>query len=280
MLYKMNVLIVCEYVIVFLLSLLHVNDCVFRRANDKFAFASYYGDHMVLQRGPQQAILWGYGPSPGSNVTVLLSGKTSITVNVDSGNTWRVKLAAVTDTKPHTISAMSSAGTIMLEDILFGDVWICSGQSNMQFTLGMGNNASEEIADAANYQNIRVFTVAMEYSDEPLADLRTIEEVWSLPNKDTLGNKPWSYFSAVCWLYGKRLYNNLKYPIGLVASTWGGTPIEAWTDKPTLKKCGVQTTGGQVSWVPTAEAVLWNAMMLPLTNMTIYGVIWYQGMYT
>ena len=92
---------------------------------------------MVLQRGPQQAILWGYGPSPGSNVTVLLSGKTSITVKVDNGNTWRVKLAAVTDTKPHTISAMSSAGTIMLEDILFGDVWICSGQSNMQFTLGM-----------------------------------------------------------------------------------------------------------------------------------------------
>jgi len=92
---------------------------------------------MVLQRGPQQAILWGYGPSAGSNVTVLLSGKTPITVKVDSGNTWRVKLAAVTDTKPHTISAMSSAGTIMLEDILFGDVWICSGQSNMQFTLGM-----------------------------------------------------------------------------------------------------------------------------------------------
>ena len=63
---------------------------------------------------------------------------------------------------------------------------------------------------------------------------------------DTLGNKPWTYFSAVCWLYGKRLYDNLKYPIGLVASTWRGTPVEAWTDKPTLKKCGVPTTGGHV----------------------------------
>lgn len=92
---------------------------------------------MVLQRGPRQSIVWGYGPSPGSNVTVYLSGKTPLTVVVDRGNIWKAKLAVVTDTKPHTITAISSAGTIMLEDVLFGDVWICSGQSNMQFTMSM-----------------------------------------------------------------------------------------------------------------------------------------------
>lgn len=254
-------------------------ECCIRSAPpaDNFTFASYYGDHMVLQRGPKQAIIWGYGPTPGSNVTVMLSGETPISVKVDKGNTWKVKLAAVTDTKPHTITAMSSAGTIMISDVLFGDVWICSGQSNMEFIMNHVDNATEEIADAVNYPDIRIFTVAMESSTVPLSDLKSVEEIWSLPNKETLGGD--GFFSAVCWLYGKRLYNKLKYPIGLVASTWGGTPIETWSDKAALKKCNIPTFNNEmnVSCVPTAPSLLWNAMMFPLTNMTIYGAIWYQG---
>lgn len=253
--------------------------------NDNFTFASYYGDHMVLQRGPRQAIVWGNGPSPGSTVTIYLSGKTPITTSVDKGNTWKAKLAAVTDTKPHTITAMSSAGTIMLSDVLFGDVWICSGQSNMQFTMSMVNNASAELADAINYPNIRVFTVGQVTSDVPLADLKSVEQTWSIPNKDTIGGKDWSYFSAVCWLYGKRLYQHRKYPIGLVSSCWGGTPVETWSDPEVLKKCNIPVTNAintegildGFHAVPTKPSVLWNAMMYPLTNMTIFGAIWYQG---
>ncbi|XP_076077111.1 sialate O-acetylesterase-like [Mytilus galloprovincialis] len=257
-------------------------ECCIRPAPSvgNFTFASYYGDHMVLQRGPKQAIIWGYGPSPGSDVTVSLSGETPISVKVDKGNTWKVKLAAVTDTKPHTITAMSSSGTIMLSDVLFGDVWICSGQSNMVFIMRHLFNATEEIADAVNYPDIRIFTVGMEFSSVPLSDLRSVMETWSLPNKETVGGD--GFFSAVCFLYGKRLYNKLKYPIGLVTSAWGGTPIETWSDTTALKKCNIPTFDNEnsennVLWVPTAPSLLWNAMMFPLTNMTIYGALWYQG---
>ncbi|CAG2212539.1 SIAE [Mytilus edulis] len=207
--------------------------------------------------------------------------KLPISVKVDKGNTWKVKLAAVTDTKPHTITAMSSSGTIMLSDVLFGDVWICSGQSNMVFIMRHLFNATEEIADAVNYPDIRIFTVGMEFSSVPLSDLRSVMETWSLPNKETVGGD--GFFSAVCFLYGKRLYNKLKYPIGLVTSAWGGTPIETWSDTTALKKCNIPTFDNEnnennVLWVPTAPSLLWNAMMFPLTNMTIYGALWYQGM--
>lgn len=295
MCYTMAIHRIHTYFTVYLIPLLLLSGTYLQivKCDDKFAFASYYGDHMVLQRAPQHAVLWGYGPKPGNNVTVVLSGEDPITVKVDISNTWRVILAAVKDTNPHTITAMSSAGTIMLKDVLFGDVWICSGQSNMQFTIAMVDNAEQEIADVVNYPNIRVFTAAEELSYEPYADLKSVEEVWSVPNNDTIGNKPWTYFSAVCWLYGKRLYQTMQYPIGLVASTWGGTRIEAWSDPPTLKSCGLSlerghqkidgfpyidnTTVGKLSGSPNDPSVLWNAMMLPLTNMTIYGVIWYQG---
>ncbi|XP_067675204.1 sialate O-acetylesterase-like [Haliotis asinina] len=257
-------------------------------AQKLFAFASYYGDHMVLQKAPQKTTIWGYAAKDGETITLSITGKGQVTTAsfigpIPSTPVWSVQLPAIDAGGPYNITATSNEGSISLTDVLFGDVWICSGQSNMQFTVSMGLNATEEELDAANHPNIRVFTVALGGSPFEEYDLLGISEPWSVPSADSIGGSPWSYFSAVCWLYGKYLSAKLNYPIGLVASSYGGTRVEAWSAPNVLKKCGVSDTADvndaiYVSDVdPNAASVLWNAMIRPFLNMTIYGAIWYQG---
>lgn len=255
------------------------------------SFASYYGDHMVLQQAPKRSQVWGYADTEGTTVTVTLTGFPSINTTVvrheELGrNIWKVLLPAAPPSGPHsvhTLTAESSDGSAMLQDVLFGDVWLCSGQSNMQFTLDMVFNATEEVKDAVNYPYLRLFTVALKSSATQKYDLLEIEEKWSLPNKDTVGHSNWSYFSAVCWLYGKYLYQKLLYPIGLIDTDWGGTPIEAWSSPDALAQCdpskpeedNLEYIGSDPK--PNERSVLWNSMIHPFLNMTIYGAIWYQG---
>ncbi|XP_071113719.1 sialate O-acetylesterase-like [Haliotis cracherodii] len=258
-------------------------------AQRPFAFASYYGNHMVLQQAPQRTIIWGYAAKPGETITLSISGKGEVNTTSFNGPmattpVWSVQLPAIAAGGPYNITATSSEGSIGLTDVLFGDVWICSGQSNMQFTVSMGFNATEEELDAFNHPNIRVFTVALGGSPFEEYDLLGISEPWSVPSPETIGGPAWSYFSDVCWLYGKYLSSHLKYPIGLIATSYEGTRVEAWSAPNVLKQCDVYDVSaisddaGDVSGVnPNADSVLWNAMMRPFLNMTIYGVIWYQG---
>ncbi|VDI28937.1 sialate O-acetylesterase [Mytilus galloprovincialis] len=244
--------------------------------NFTFSFAAYYGDHMVLQKAPQAATVWGYGEEVGSDVVVTGFDHEAVTTTVTELNTWSVKLPPIQDTNStYNITAKSQNKSIMLKNVLFGDIWICSGQSNMVFTLDMANDAQAEMQEAKNYSHIRVFTASQETSDTPLTDLKGVAEPWSIPSQDTVGHKPWTYFSAVCWLYGKLLYQNRGYPIGLITSAWGGTAIELWSSANALAKCGIKE--GKQENLTLTHSSLWNAMMAPFTRLTIYGVVWYQG---
>ncbi|XP_064594993.1 sialate O-acetylesterase-like [Liolophura sinensis] len=254
-----------------------------------FAFASYYGDHMVLQRGPQRAIVWGYSPNIGEKVTVTLAGHpmstTVIGGNVAKGGVWSVKLPAITNPGPYLITASSTSGAIQLHDVLFGDVWICSGQSNMHVTVSMTFNASQEIADADHYPNIRVMTIGYQASPILETDLLSIPQQWSVANSASIGGPDWTHFSAVCWFYGKYLYRHRGYPIGLIASYWGGSAIQPWMTPDGLATCNEKVPSPIVMakplpgkfYLPQEPTVMWNSMMGPLVNMTIYGAIWYQG---
>ncbi|XP_067675338.1 sialate O-acetylesterase-like [Haliotis asinina] len=253
-----------------------------------FAFASYFGDHMVLQQAPKKATIWGYAAKEGEEITVSISGKgqvntTSFIGPIPSTPVWSVQLPAIDFLGPYNITAASSEGSINLTDVLFGDVWICSGQSNMQFTLSMAFNATKEAQDAVNYRYIRVFTVGEAGSAVGQYDLLNITQHWSVPSAATIGGPDWSYFSAVCWLYAKYVSTYLEWPIGLISSSYGGTRVEAWSAPNVLKKCGVSDVANvsdatDVSGLdPNAGSVLWNAMIRPFLNMTIYGVLWYQG---
>ncbi|XP_039620043.1 LOW QUALITY PROTEIN: sialate O-acetylesterase [Polypterus senegalus] len=252
----------------------------------KFGFASYYGDHMVLQREPARAVIWGYG-SNEANVTLTLLGhviNVSQIAQVVDGK-WKAVLPPMKPGGPFTLVAQqeSTNGNVTvrkINDILFGDVWLCGGQSNMEMTLSQVINSSEELSQAEKFHDVRVFSAALEQSEAELYDLPRVLLPWSVPSAEVLGAGNFTYFSAVCWLFGRYLYAKLKYPIGLVESCWGGTIIEVWSSPRALKKC---IPARSLSRLPKVEAaplqpsVLWNAMIHPLLNMTIKGVIWYQG---
>ncbi|XP_033739756.1 sialate O-acetylesterase-like [Pecten maximus] len=237
-----------------------------------FKFASYYSDHMVLQQGAQGAIVWGTASHLREKVQLYLNGHTvgdgTHTFNSSGVITWMAKVSVTgSDYGPYTIAAKSSEGTITLHDVMFGDVWVCSGQSNMEFTMGGLVNSSAEYVEASNYSNIRIFKSQHAQSSVELHDFSVaLVTPWSVPTRANLGR-----FSAVCWLFGKRLSSQFKYPIGLVESNWGGTKIEWWSSTSALSKC---PTHGKRA---IQNSDLWNAMMSPLTRNTIYGAIWYQG---
>ncbi|XP_029964048.1 sialate O-acetylesterase-like [Salarias fasciatus] len=231
--------------------------------------ASYYGDHMVLQKSPARAVLWGYGPE-GAHVTVSLSGPTqqrTSPVTVTEG-IWRVTLDPVEPGGPYMVDVSSETSTVNMTDVLFGDIWVCGGQSNMQFQTSQVFNASSELALAPKYPHVRPFQAATKVSETELLDLIQVQIPWSVPTAGVM-----SEFSAVCWLFGRYLYDVLKYPIGLVESCWGGTPVEAWSSSRALQQCDL----ARVNSNPRNDSILWNSMIHPLLNMTIYGAIWYQG---
>ncbi|KAL6478646.1 hypothetical protein MHYP_G00120790 [Metynnis hypsauchen] len=249
---------------------------------DGFSFASYYGDHMVLQRAPERAVVWGYATN-GTEVEIFLIGPQSKQVNSTPiiNGIWKMALDAVQAGGPYNLTAVKRGGAaakIMLTDILFGDIWLCGGQSNMAFTLAQVINATEELAFAFKFPNVRVFQAALEQSSVELLNLGRVEVPWSRPTPEVLGGKDFTHFSAVCWLFGRYLYETLNYPVGLVESSWGGTPVEAWSSPRALHMCGIKTLESshplKQLWT---SSVLWNAMIHPLLNMTIKGAIWYQG---
>ncbi|XP_054853840.1 sialate O-acetylesterase [Eublepharis macularius] len=259
-------------------------------AGAELRFASYFADHMVLQKGPACAVLWGYG-DPGANLTVkVYQGEHTVmkqTVQADEVlRIWKAVLSPMAQGGPYSIEVYQfykeEVTNITLQDVYFGDVWLCSGQSNMEMTVSQIFNASKELAEASRFPYVRVFAASLAQSEEELLDLPGIDLQWSVPTAENLGHGDFSYFSAVCWLFGRYLYEMLQYPIGLVESSWGGTPIEAWSSQKALRSCGLSEDHRRVpvsypNSGPKAFSVLWNAMIHPLLNMTLQGVIWYQG---
>ncbi|XP_075630885.1 sialate O-acetylesterase isoform X2 [Balearica regulorum gibbericeps] len=256
-------------------------------AGATLGFASYYGDHMVLQKEPAGALVWGYG-EPGAVVTVVISGdgglivmKKTARVKGPSG-TWTTVLDPMDRGGPYALTAGQGSENVTLRDVYFGDVWLCSGQSNMAMTVLQIVNASQELAAAARYPYVRIFAAAPARSNVELEDLKQIDLPWSIPTAENLGHGNFTYFSAICWLLGRYLYEALRYPVGLVEAAWGGTPIEAWSSQRALQACGLPEDVGSISphWHlsgPQTPSVLWNAMIHPLLNMTLRGVAWYQG---
>jgi sialate O-acetylesterase len=201
---------------------------------------------MVLQRAPQRAIVWGYG-DPNTltilrmNDKIYTSMSRSEAANGLGESIWSVTLDTVSEEGPFDISvaqplANGTLLTITIHDVLFGDVWICSGQSNMQMTVNEIFNGTEEIANAGNFPKIRLFTASLIPSATPVEELLGITESWSVASPQSV-NGP-GYFSAVCWLYGREIQQALGgRPIGLIATSWGGTPIEFWMPPAALHEC-------------------------------------------
>ncbi|XP_055889534.1 sialate O-acetylesterase-like [Biomphalaria glabrata] len=270
-----------------------------------FAFNKVFQDHMVLQKAPQRANIFGFSPNVGQKVTLELvtvpaTRTSSYETTVQPGQgpaagigVWNFVLDPFAAGVTVNIKVDSAGSTLTINDVIFGDVWICSGQSNMQMTVSMILGAADEIANAYKYPNIRLMTIDLIDAPTPQYDLIKLEENWSKPANDTVGHWDWSYFSAVCWLFGKEVHLARNYPIGLISTNWGGTPIKAWSSPEALATCGVTDYfpnagvlgsylpkpdfGNRFNAVPENNSVVWNSMIYPILGMTLYGAIWYQG---
>ena len=211
-------------------------------------FANTLGSHMVLQRAPQRAIVWGFGDA-NALTTLKINNKVYTTIsqseiaNEKGESIWSGTLDPVSDKGPFDIHVSQpltngTLVTITLNDVLFGDVWLYSGQSNMEMTVIEIFNGSEEIANAGNYPKIRVFAAARNYSSTPLEELIRIYLNWSVASPESIGGSPMEYMSAVCWLYGRMIHQaSGGRPIGLIDTSYYGTPIEVWMPLNALKDC-------------------------------------------
>lgn len=178
---------------------------------------------MVLQRD-QTVPIWGWA-SAGQTVEVTFAGN-KMAGKADLDGQWEVNLPATKAGGPYEITIQSDTVTITLENILFGDVWVCSGQSNMEWPLSSANNPKEEIA-AASFPKIRLFQVSNRMAQQPQSDLE--EGEWVVCSPETVAS-----FSAVGYFFGRDLNQSLDIPIGLISSNWGGTVIETWISKDGL----------------------------------------------
>lgn len=276
--------------------------------------SAFFGPGMVLQRDLPIAV-WG-NAAPGEKILVTL-GDASSTAEADDDGRWSATLPAHTASATPQALVVKGKNELRIADVLVGDVWLCSGQSNMNLRLSQAADAKAELA-AADFPGIRLFTVAREVADAPKTD---VKGRWQACSPATAKD-----FSAVAYFFGRRLHQELKIPVGLIHSSWGGTAAEAWTPRATLAaspelqpilerwdaavtdyprlKAEFEANREQLvaKWelavaeakkngrTPPAEpklrtgpgtqyqpAGLYHAMIAPLAPLSLRGVIWYQG---
>jgi len=239
-----------------------------------------FGDNMVLQQ--QQSVpVWGWS-APGANVIVTFAGQRKST-RADANGKWLVKLGKLKASFTPQSLVIEAGDTKTFTNILVGEVWLGSGQSNMEKPIGRQPgqkptfNAEQELA-AANYPNIRIFQVEKMLSATTRTDLEKFHG-WQECSSNTLDA---IHFSAAAYFFGREIHTNLNVPVGLIESSWGGTRIEPWTPPvgfqsvPSLAKTTTPDFG--TNKIPnTAPTVLYNAMIAPIAGFAMRGALWYQG---
>lgn len=237
--------------------------------------ALIFADNMVLQQ-QEENYIWGKAKAKES-ITLSASWlEEEVKVKADKKGNWKIAFSVPqADLKPHTIT-ISGKESITLKNVLFGEVWMCTGQSNMQMPLGGNKNqpikgGNEAIANSTN-KFIRHCIIKREKSTVVES---VCEAKWEESNPNTSSN-----FTAAGYFFAQQLYQTLGVPIGLVNATWGGTRIEAWMDREVLS---TQFPSVELPKVDAEDlnhntpTILYNAMIHPIVGLKIKGVLWYQG---
>jgi sialate O-acetylesterase len=244
----------------------------------KLRLPRVFSDHMVLQQHTK-VDFWGQA-APGQKLTITGSWGKQVTTAPDDNGNWKAKLATPIAGGPYTISVKNIDSSLVINDVLIGEVWLASGQSNMDIPVKgwpPGDtilNSKQEI-DNANYPNIRLLKVPFGIS---VTAKDSTGGNWNVASPQTAGN-----FSATAYFYARKLQQELHVPIGIIQSSIGGTPAEAWTSKEYLQKLGdfnktIRAQEKDKSHINSnSPTVLFNAMINPLVPYTIKGIIWYQG---
>jgi sialate O-acetylesterase len=203
-----------------------------------------FGDHMVLQQGIKGQ-LWGAAES-GERVTVTFAGQ-AVTTEADADGRWRVELAPMSASATGRTLMVTGKNVLRFEDVLVGEVWLCSGQSNMELQPGWTDKGAQEIK-AANFPRIRMITIPKVTAQTPQTNFdgkltpEDYDGQWAACTPDVMKN-----FSAVGYFFGRDLHQRLDVPIGLIGAYWGGTPAQAWTSEKVLESDG-QLKGYLTNW--------------------------------
>lgn len=243
----------------------------------KIKLPAIVSSHMVLQRNTT-VVLWGWADA-NDRVSLKLSwSKRKLITKADSEGNWRVEVETSDSKSPQTITIKDSSNEVFLEDILFGEVWLCSGQSNM-FQPVKGYSGNQPTTNAmlarakAKNANVRFFSVDKKNAKDPLKDLLSYTP-WEKANEGNVSD-----FSAVGWFFGQQLQEILDVPVGIIHSSYGGTPIQAWMSKQAISPY-MEVNLDDLDLNKKAKGhptILYNAMIHPLIPFTIRGALWYQG---
>jgi sialate O-acetylesterase len=249
-------------------------------ARAELKLPAIFGDNMVLQQ-QMRVPVWGWA-APGAEVKVTFGGQHKATRAAADGK-WLVKLGKLKASFVPQSLVIESSETKRFTNILVGEVWLGSGQSNMEKPIGLQPgqkpvfNYEQELA-AADYPNIRIFQVEKRLSAQPRLHLEKFHG-WQECSSNALNSIS---FSAAAYFFGREIHTNLNVPVGLIESSWGGTRIEPWTPPvgfqsvPSLAQLHTPDFG--TNRIPnTAPSVLYNAMIAPITGFALRGALWYQG---
>jgi sialate O-acetylesterase len=240
-------------------------------ASAKIVLPSVFSDNLVLQQNAEAAI-WGWG-NAGENLKIVASWNTSDTLKVKAGNDakWSATLKTIAAGGPYSIQIFGSSN-IELKNVMLGEVWICSGQSNMAWSVNSNILNGEEEVAKANHPNIRIFHVQKIGAENPQ---QTRNATWTVCTTETMRST-----SAVGYFFARELQKKLNVPVGIIVSAWGGTPAEVWIEKsridnnPELYK---NRYNEKYDWWPGDPGICYNSMIAPVVPFGIAGAIWYQG---
>lgn len=254
-------------------SLLIINLFLFSvSALANVSLPSFFSDNMVLQRNSKVKI-WGWA-SPFEEITIKPGWTTEeYKVMPTTDAYWEVKIKTPEAGGPYTIS-FKGYNEVLLKNVMLGEVWFCSGQSNMEWTPNQGiDNAEAEIANA-NYPNIRFFAAPKLSAPYPQIN---VPGNWKVCTPETM-----RYFSAIGYFFAERLQKELKnIPIGIINSSWGGSPAEVWIPEAFIAKYPVIAAAAAalkpVEWSPVKGGRTYNAMIYPFVGYKVKGMLWYQG---
>ncbi|MFW6114110.1 MAG: sialate O-acetylesterase [bacterium] len=236
---------------------------------------SIFSDNMVLQRGKPVPV-WGWD-DPATEITVMLDGEQA-TTTADEDGRWLVELPAQKSGGPVSVT-VKGTDSVTLQNVLIGEVWLCSGQSNMEWPVSRVKNAEEEIA-AADHSRVRHIKIPHVPAAEPQENVPS--KGWEVCSPETVPS-----FTAVGFFFARHLQKQLDVPIGLIGSNWGGTRIEPWIPPTGFKQVpALKNIADQLDEYPAMKdgkvnhqspLALYNGMIHPLLPYAIRGAIWYQG---
>jgi sialate O-acetylesterase len=231
-----------------------------------------FDDHMVIQQQSPVPI-WGWS-HPTQEIVIKVSWDTlTIKTKSDNATYWAATIFAPVAGGPHTITIQAGGEKRVLQDVMSGEVWLCSGQSNMEWSMEASGDGRTMIS-SVNDPNIRLFHIPKSAASDP--QVRG-EGDWRVCNAESV-----RYFSAVGYFFGKKLNNELNVPIGLINASWGGTPAEVWVPKaridanPELKASAALQKDDR-PWCPSSPGVVFNSMLNPIIPYRLAGALWYQG---